>query len=276
MCRAGVWLGTAIQFVICAFELYGLCTARSSYSELHAHVTIHRNRRRTARLAPIVEDPRLSPTELSALLILATATSFTPGPNTTLSTALAANGGLRSALHFVCAVPVGWGMLFALCAAGLGALVVAQPLLRWAVLVGGVVYLLWLAQRLWRSRSLGQVKQGQLKVTFWQGVGLQFLNIKAWMLALSLVAGWVAGRPDALARFAQVLPLMVAFAFFSNFTYALVGSMLRHWLAGPVVEGRPTGGRLLVFNRLMASALVLTALWMLLNGAGMGSPGNPA
>ena len=208
---------------------------------------------------------QLNAAELTALLILATATSFTPGPNTTLSTALAANGGLKHALRFVCAVPVGWGMLFALSAAGLGALLVAQPLLRWAVLLGGVLYLLWLAKRLWGSRSLSSVDQARLNVTFWQGVGLQFLNIKAWMLALSLVAGWVAGRPDAVLRFAQVLPLMVAFAFFSNFTYALVGSVLRHWLAGPVVNGKATGARLVVFNRLMATALVLTAAWMLFN-----------
>lgn len=199
--------------------------------------------------------------------MLATATSFTPGPNTTLSTALAANGGLKRAMRFVCAVPVGWGLLLALCAAGLGALVVAQPLLRWAVLLGGVAYLLWLARRLWSSQSLSPVDEARLNITFWQGVGLQFLNIKAWMLALSLVAGWVAGRPDALLRFAQVLPLMLAFAFFSNFTYALVGSVLRHWLAGPVVNGMPTGARLTVFNQLMSSALVLTALWMLLNSA---------
>jgi threonine/homoserine/homoserine lactone efflux protein len=211
----------------------------------------------------------LNAAELSALLVLATATSFTPGPNTTLSTALAANRGLKGALHFVCAVPVGWGLLFALCAAGLGALVVAQPLLRWAVLTGGVVYLLWLAKRLWGSRSLSQVNEARLNVTFWQGVGLQFLNIKAWMLALSLVAGWVAGRPDAMLRFAQVLPLMVAFAFFSNLTYAWMGSVLRHWLAGPVVGGVPTGTRLLGFNRIMAGALVLTALWMVVSGAGM-------
>ena len=214
--------------------------------------------------------------EWIALLVLATAASFTPGPNTTLSTALAANGGLKRALHFVCAVPVGWGLLLALCAAGLGALVVAQPLLRWAVLIGGVVYLLWLAKRIWGNRSLSQVDEARLNVTFWQGVGLQFLNIKAWMLALSLVAGWVAGRPDAVLRFAQVLPLMLAFAFFSNFTYALVGSVLRHWLAGPVKGGVATGGRLLVFNRVMASALVLTALWMLISGAGMGAHGGAA
>ncbi|MDP3132219.1 MAG: LysE family transporter, partial [Burkholderiaceae bacterium] len=177
----------------------------------------------------------MTDTELTALLILATATSFTPGPNTTLSTALAANRGLRGALHFVCAVPVGWGLLFALCAAGLGALVVAAPLLRWGILAGGLAYLLWLASRLARTRSLSQADSARLNVTFWQGVALQFLNIKAWMLALAVVAGWIAGRPDATVRTLQILPLMVAFGFFSNLLYALVGSLLRGWLAGPVV-----------------------------------------
>lgn len=212
--------------------------------------------------------------EFSALLLLATAVSFTPGPNTTLSTALAANRGLKGALHFVCAVPVGWGLLFAVCAAGLGALVVAQPLLRWAVLLGGVAYLLWLAGKLWSNRRLNQMEDTRLNVSFWQGVGLQFLNIKAWMLALSLVAGWVAGRPDALVRFAQVLPVMLAFAFFSNFTYALVGSVLRHWLAGPVVDGVASGTRLQTFNRVMAGALVLTAAWMMWSGSGMAAAGS--
>lgn len=218
----------------------------------------------------------MTDTELTALLILATATSFTPGPNTTLSTALAANRGLRGALHFVCAVPVGWGLLFVLCAAGLGALVVAVPLLRWGILAGGLGYLLWLASRLARSRALTQADSTRLNVTFWQGVALQFLNIKAWMLALAVVAGWVAGRPDATARTLQILPLMLAFAFFSNLLYALVGSLLRGWLAGPVVAGVPTGGRLLAFNRGMAVVLVLTAVWMGASAWGLSATGGAA
>lgn len=76
--------------------------------------------------------------ELTALLVLCTATSFTPGPNTTLSTALAANLGLRRALRFVLSVPVGWGLLFSLCAAGVGALVLAVPMLRLGVQATGV------------------------------------------------------------------------------------------------------------------------------------------
>lgn len=197
----------------------------------------------------------MTSSEISALLVLATVSSFTPGPNTTLSTAMAANHGLRRAMRFVCAVPVGWGMLFALCATGLGGLVVAFPPLRWGIVVLGNAYLLWLAWRLWGSGSLQQADSAKLQVGFVQGVGLQFLNIKAWMLALAIVAGWVAGRDDATARTLVLLPIMVAYGFVSNLTYAVAGSMLRHWLAH--------GRRLLVFNRCMAMALLATVIWLL-------------
>ena len=196
--------------------------------------------------------------EFTALLVLTTASSFTPGPNTTLSTALAANLGLRRALRFVMAVPIGWGLLFSLCAGGVGAMVVAMPPLRIAIQVIGVGYLLWLASKLARTRTLGQADAGQLSVTFWQGVMLQFVNIKAWMLALTVVAGWMAGHADASERFAIILPVMLAFGFFSNLTYALIGSLLREWLSGPDQSGQ----RLRWFNRGMAGVLVITAAWM--------------
>jgi threonine/homoserine/homoserine lactone efflux protein len=152
-------------------------------------------------------------------------------------------------------VPVGWTLLLTLSALGLGALVLAVPVLRWALLLCGCAYLLWLAKRLWGAGALGTLQDAPLRVGFAQGIGLQFLNIKAWMLALSIVAGWIAGRPDALARYTLIMPMMLGFAFVSNFSYALIGSLLRQWLA----QGR----RLLVFNRCMASALTLTVIWLL-------------
>ncbi|HCL86470.1 MAG TPA: lysine transporter LysE [Comamonadaceae bacterium] len=192
--------------------------------------------------------------EFTALLVLATAMSFTPGPNTTLSTALAANRGLPAAMRFVVAVPVGWSLLLLLCAAGLGAIVVAMPPLRWGIKALGIGYLLWLAFKLAQSARLSEADASRLSVGFWQGVLLQFVNIKAWLLALTIVAGWVIGHDDGTARLAVVLPVMLAFAFTSNFTYALLGALLRHWLAH--------GRRLLWFNRAMAAVLVATALWM--------------
>jgi threonine/homoserine/homoserine lactone efflux protein len=204
----------------------------------------------------------MSTAEFTALLVLATVTSFTPGPNTTLSTTLAANLGLRRAMRFVLAVPVGWGLLLSLCAGGLGALVVALPVLRGGIQWLGIGYLLWLAVKLGRASQLSQVDPTRLQVSFMQGVMLQFLNIKAWMLALTVVAGWLAGKADASSRFALILPLMLAFGFFSNLLYALIGSLLRQWLSGPVVAGIPSGRRLRFFNLGMASVLVATAAWM--------------
>jgi threonine/homoserine/homoserine lactone efflux protein len=196
----------------------------------------------------------MNASELTALLALTTAASFTPGPNTTLSTALAANYGLKRAMTFVCAVPIGWGLLFTLCAGGVGALVVAMPALRLGIKVLGVGYLLWLAYKIGTASQLSTVDESRLNVTFFQGVMLQFLNIKAWMLALAVVAGWMAGRADAASRFALMLPIMLVFGFVSNLAYAAMGSLLREWLQ--------KGARLAWFNRIMAAILAVTAAWM--------------
>ena len=142
-----------------------------------------------------------------------------------------ANHGLARTLPFVCAVPLGWGLLLTLCALGLGALVLALPWLGWGIKGVGTAYLLWLAFRLARTQAMGRADSAVV-VGFRQGVALQFVNIKAWALALAIVSGWVAGHADAAARLAVVMPVMLAYAFSSNLTYALAGSLLRNWLAG--------------------------------------------
>ncbi|TDM09815.1 MAG: lysine transporter LysE [Ideonella sp. MAG2] len=190
-----------------------------------------------------------------ALLALATAMAFTPGPNTTLSAALAANRGLKAALPFCLAVPVGWMLLVLACSAGLGTVLQAVPALRSGLTLLGVAYLLWLAWKLSQAQPLGEVQADRLQVGFVQGVALQFVNIKAWMAALLVVQGWVTPGP-LIERLAVVLPLMAAYALASNFSYALLGAALRPWLQ--------QGQRLAWFNRCMALLLALTALWMAL------------
>jgi len=199
----------------------------------------------------------MSSAELFALIALATVGTFTPGPNTALSAALAANYGLRRALPFVCAVPAGWGVLLILNAAGLGVMVLGFPPLRWGLFAAGVLYLLWLAWKLATTQHLSDNTQDAI-VGFKQGVMLQFINIKAWFLALSVVSGWVIGHDDTLARLLETLPIFMFFGLASNFTYAWIGASLRHWLRGP----NGTALRLQWFNRFMALALLATVVWM--------------
>lgn len=196
--------------------------------------------------------------ELAALLAYATAMAFTPGPNTTLSTAMAANHGLRHAMRFVVAVPFGWCLLLAACAAGVGTLVTTLPALAAAIRIAGAAYMLWLAWRLAQRTAPGAASaaaRATLDVGFARGVALQFVNAKAWLNALTIAATWIAVEGQVATRLAWVLPIAALYGFASNFTYAAIGAALRRWLA--------EGERLLWFNRTMAAVLAATALWML-------------
>jgi hypothetical protein len=98
----------------------------------------------------------MNPTEWSALLVLATASSFTHGPNTALSTALAANRGLLRSMHFVCAVSVGFGFFSNLTYALIGSMLrqwlsQGQRLLHFnrcmaAALVSTAAWIVWSAR----------------------------------------------------------------------------------------------------------------------------------
>lgn len=200
----------------------------------------------------------MPPTELAALLAYTTAMAFTPGPNTTLSAAMAANHGLGHAMRFVLAVPFGWCLLLAASAAGIGGLVTTVPALAVAMRIAGAAYMLWLAWRLCQRvapAAAGVAPRAALDVGFARGVALQFINGKAWLNALTIAATWIAVEGQVATRLAWVLPIAALYGFASNFTYAALGAALRHWLA--------QGERLLVFNRAMAALLAATALWML-------------
>lgn len=193
--------------------------------------------------------------EFVALLAFATAMSFTPGPNTTLSTALAANFGLARAMRFIVAVPVGWALLLLATVAGLGALVATLPALATSIKLAGVAYMLWLAWQLARRDRLGQGGDEMAMVGFAGGVALQFVNVKAWLMAFTISATWLAVDGEMALRLAQALPVLMAYALASNLVYACVGASLRGWLA----QGR----RLAWFNRTLALLLAATAAWML-------------
>ncbi len=188
-----------------------------------------------------------------ALLALCAATTFTPGPNTTLSASIAARDGLKVALPFVFGVPLGWSVLLFLCATGLSAPILEHPAARTFLVIAGIAYLSWLATKLLRARPADGTKPVAV-VGLWGSFVLQFVNIKAWFLALTIATGWLVGHPSFGSRWWVVWLTVVAFAFTSNFSYACMGASLQGWLR--------VGRRWQVFNGLMALTLLGLAGWM--------------
>ena len=202
----------------------------------------------------------MSLSELIALSVFCVAMTFTPGPNTMLTTAIASNYGLRHVIPFTLGVPCGWALIQVICGLGIGTLVIQIPLLRWLIQLIGCLYLLWLAWTLSRSTMLIPLGEKPLKISFSKGILLQFLNIKVWLLAITVTGSWVIQSENStgnheMQRLILCTAILMFFAFASNLTYALLGSSARKWL----MHGR----RLLIFNRLLASLLAITAIWTL-------------
>lgn len=199
----------------------------------------------------------LSTAQFFALVTLLAVGAFTPGPNTTIAAVTGANFGLRATLPHCVGVSFGFASVGALCAMGVGALVLASPVLATSIHVVGVLYLFWLAWRIARSASLAD-KTVLKPMNVWQSIALQYANVKAWMLSLAVAASYMAGAPSPAQRVALVSAVFAIFGFCSNGAYGVLGASLRTWLM--------RGNRVRWFNGLMGLALALTAAWIAIAG----------
>jgi threonine/homoserine/homoserine lactone efflux protein len=198
--------------------------------------------------------------ELIALFIFSAAMSFSPGPNTMLTTAIASNEGIRKTIPFALAVPIGWLLIMLSCGLGIGAMITEMPSLRLSIKLLGCAYLIWLAYKLCRTKKLHEVNSARLNINFPKGVLLQFLNIKVWLLAITITGTWIIDAEGQAStnpneRLALACAIVMFMAFTSNMTYALAGALFRTWLG--------SGNRLAIFNYFLAFLLFATAIWTL-------------
>ena len=190
---------------------------------------------------------------LLALCLFAFVTSITPGPSNLMLLASGANFGLRRTLPQVAGITLGFTALLLAVGLGLGAALAAWPALHTGLRIAGAAYLLHLAWRIGRSRSLGAGGEAR-PLTLWQSAAFQWVNPKAWAVAATTMA--VHASPEA--PLPSVLPICAAFALVnlpSILAWAGCGLALRRVLADPA--------RLRWFNLAMAALLAAT-LWPML------------
>jgi threonine/homoserine/homoserine lactone efflux protein len=128
---------------------------------------------------------------LAALCVFALVTSITPGPNNLMLMASGVNFGFRRSIPHM--LGVGCGFVFMIVAVGLGISQVfaAVPQLYTVLKVVSVVYMLWLA---WHIANAGPVEgngeAGAKPMTFLAAAAFQWVNPKAWAMALTGVAAY--------------------------------------------------------------------------------------
>jgi len=191
--------------------------------------------------------------DVLALAVYTFAMSITPGPNNVMLTASGANFGFRRTLPHMLGITFGFALQAVVVSLGLGAALARLPHLQQALAWVGAAYLCWMGWRLLGAGAVGEGRSAR-PLTAWQAAAFQFVNPKAWVIALTV--GLVFKPPaEALALAAAVMfGVLVTVNFPCIVVWAAAGSAMRRWLEVP--------RRRRIFNAVMALLLVACAVMM--------------
>ncbi|GGH56951.1 hypothetical protein GCM10010975_16130 [Comamonas phosphati] len=194
----------------------------------------------------------LLPSSLSFMLPLALfafVSSVTPGPNNVMLTASGATFGYRRSVPHMLGICLGVVIMLLLIGVGLGKVFEAEPRLYTLLKYLGSAYLVWLAVKIAKAGGVDQGQAGNQPLSFWQAAAFQWVNPKAWIMCIGVVATYT---PREGFFFNLLLSAMVlgAINYPSISVWTLFGSTVGRTLRTPAA--------LRAFNGLMAALLLLS------------------
>jgi threonine/homoserine/homoserine lactone efflux protein len=185
---------------------------------------------------------------ITALVLFAFVSSITPGPNNLMLMASGANFGVRRTVPHMMGVALGFVVMVLVVGAGLIRVFDALPVLHVILKGVSVIYLLFLAWKIARAAPPQPGEEGGTPMTFLQAAAFQWVNPKAWAMALTALTVYT---PEQTAM--TILIVGVTFGIVnlpSVGSWALLGQQMQRVLTSP--------SRLRLFNYTMAVLLVLS------------------
>ena len=197
----------------------------------------------------------MTPELLPALLGFALVTSATPGPNNLMLMASGANFGFRRTLPHMLGIGIGFTVMIALVGLGLSALFDLYPPLHDLLKIAALLYMTRLAWKIAHAAAPASGDADARPMTFLQATAFQWINPKAWTMALSAIALYA---PDRTVL--SVITVALIFGAVNLPTvscWTVLGGQLRRLLTN--------ARRLTAFNWTMAAALMGSLIPVLLH-----------
>jgi len=198
----------------------------------------------------------MTPGQILAFVGFAIVLAATPGPSNTLLTATGARVGVVRGLPALLGVAVGMAVLMFVVAFGVGAIILANPLILMVVKWIGAAVLCWLAWQIATSRHTSTDETAR-PLGFPGMIAFQWVNPKSWLAVTSGAATFLnAGQSGPLV---QALMLAIIFGLVS-LPCCFV------WLAfGAVVQRALRSERAIrIFNIAMGLVLALSVVLFVL------------
>lgn len=130
---------------------------------------------------------------LAPLCLFCVVATVTPGPNNIMLLVSGVNFGFYRTLPHMMGIAAGFLVLLLAAGLGLGGLLAAAPMMYAALKGLSAIYLIHLAFRIATSYSIpiGNDDSKSRPLTFLEAAGFQWINPKAWIMALSSMALYV-------------------------------------------------------------------------------------
>jgi threonine/homoserine/homoserine lactone efflux protein len=185
---------------------------------------------------------------LSALAVFVFVASITPGPNNLMLMTSGVKFGFARTVPHLVGVILGFALMVALLGLGLNVVFRRFPGVLPAMRVVGSLYMIWLALKIALAKPAGVVESAGQPIGFISAVAFQWVNPKAWVMALSALSTYAGLADDYLRSVLLITALCATITVPCSGAWALFGSSLRRCLANPRVTR--------AFNVSMAALLV--------------------
>lgn len=182
------------------------------------------------------------------ILAFALSSTLTPGPNNVMLTASGATFGFRRTLPHMLGVSLGFPAMVLAIGLGLGSVFVALPMIHEGLKIAGAVYLVWLAWRIARAGRKETEGSASRPMSFVEAALFQWVNPKAWMMAVSAVGAYTTLDGNVFAEIGLIVGIFLLTCFPSTAVWAGFGVAI-----GRVLK---SDRALRVFNVTMALLLV--------------------
>ena len=161
--------------------------------------------------------------------------SVVPGPNALLALTHGALHGSRKTLFTISGGVLGFAIVLALCALGLGALIQASASLFTALKVAGGLYLIWLGFGLWRAAPVSLEATGTTSSRSWplfrQGLVSAISNPKALLLFTAFIPPFLDPHRSIVAQTLTIALTYAVVEFIVEYLVASAAHRVRPWLA---------------------------------------------
>lgn len=198
-----------------------------------------------------------------ALLSFAVVASITPGPNNLMVMASGAAFGWRKTVPHMAGIALGFAIMIGSVALGLSAILEQFPQILSVLRVVGAAWLLWLAWQLasplfapvTEAENPEALKSASRPMHLYEAAMFQWVNPKAWTMAVAASAAYSGIASDAASRALLMAVTFIAVAPVCNSVWALAGQMLQRLMT--------TGNSARIFSLIMVALVVLSAVVVL-------------